>query len=204
MYDLDSTRAVEHVVGDLESFYIHGVYYNASLLTEETASEAGVIRFTTPGGGALQITQGDYVNQPPAARAGEDQTVEDSDGDGQETVALDGTDSFDVDGSITAYEWRANGMTIATGVSPSVTLPVGNHEIDLTVTDGEGATGQDRVTAIVSATGDVVGEDDAVQPGGAAGKLSASCACRSTSVAPLGWMLLVALVGSWRRRLRSR
>ncbi len=90
-------------------------------------------------------------NQPPAANAGPDQQVDDADGDGSEIVMLDGSGSSDADGTIVSYVWREAGVTIATGVAPAATLPVGDHAITLTVTDDDGATASDNVTITVSA-----------------------------------------------------
>ncbi len=42
---------------------------------------------------------------PPVADAGPDQTVSDADGSGVETITLDGSASFDPDGTIVEYQW---------------------------------------------------------------------------------------------------
>jgi len=86
----------------------------------------------------------DY-NQPPIADAGPDQVVTDSDGDGSEDVMLSGSGSSDVDGTIERYSWTEGGTEIATGEAPTVTLPTGEHEIELTVEDDGGRTAQDSV-----------------------------------------------------------
>ena len=72
---------------------------------------------------------------PPVADAGADQWVEDAGGSGDEDVTLDGSGSFDPDGTIVSYSWAENGEEIAVGVNPEVTLAVGAHLITLTVTD---------------------------------------------------------------------
>ncbi|MBN2007766.1 endo-1,4-beta-xylanase [candidate division KSB1 bacterium] len=91
------------------------------------------------------------VNQPPVANAGSDQTVTDSDNSGSESVTLNGSGSSDSDGTITSYVWTEGGNQIATGVTPSVSLAVGTHNITLTVTDNDGATDTDGVTITVNA-----------------------------------------------------
>ncbi|MFW6154893.1 MAG: PKD domain-containing protein [Planctomycetota bacterium] len=93
----------------------------------------------------------DGANQPPVADAGDDQTVTDSDENGTEDVTLDGSGSYDADGTIAGYVWEENAVQIATGVSPTVTLDVNVHTIDLTVTDDDGATGTDSVVVTVNA-----------------------------------------------------
>lgn len=105
-------------------------------------------------------------NQPPIADAGPDQTVPDTDQAPGETVSLDGSLSSDPDGAIVAYSWSEQGIEIATGVSPQVTLGDGVHTITLTVTDAEGASDTDEVMITVEApppspNADPVARDDA-------------------------------------------
>jgi len=84
--------------------------------------------------------------QPPVGNAGADQTVVDSDGNGSEEVTLDGSGSFDPDGTIVSFIWSEDGLEIATGIKPTVTLSTGTHLITLTVTDNGGLTDTDTVT----------------------------------------------------------
>jgi len=89
-------------------------------------------------------------NQPPVANAGPDQVVTDVDGNGSETVALDGAGSYDPDGTIVSYVWKEGETQIATGVNPTVTFALGTHIVTLVVTDNRGATGTDTVTITVN------------------------------------------------------
>ena len=89
-------------------------------------------------------------NAPPTADAGEDQTVADADDSGDEDITLDGSGSSDSDGSIVSYSWNDGSGEIATGVNPTVTLPVGTHTITLTVTDDDGGTDTDTVTITIT------------------------------------------------------
>ena len=93
-------------------------------------------------------------NLAPAANAGPDQTVTDTDGDGFESVTLDGSISSD-DGTIVSYDWTNGSMTPdpASGVTPPVTLPVGTHTITLTVMDDGGLPDTDQVEITVNAPG---------------------------------------------------
>ena len=84
-------------------------------------------------------------NQPPVADAGANFNVVDNDNDGVENVALDGSGSFDVDGTITSYQWHDGATLIATSVQANSTLSIGNHTVILTVTDDQGGTGTDSV-----------------------------------------------------------
>lgn len=79
----------------------------------------------------------------PDANAGPDQTVEQTDYLGTD-VTLDGSGSDDEDGDpITTYSWVLNAVQIATGVGPTVSLPLGEHTITLTVTGDEGSDSDD-------------------------------------------------------------
>ena len=88
---------------------------------------------------------GGGIPNAPLADAGADQIVEDEDGDGMALVILDGSQSTDRFGSIELYEWVLADTLLASGESPAVTLPLGEHLITLTVTDNDGNTDSDQV-----------------------------------------------------------
>ena len=88
-------------------------------------------------------------NSAPVADAGPDQTVSDSDGTGSESVILDGSGSFDPDGTIVSYVWKEGGTLVGTGMNPTATFGVGIHTVTLTVTDNGGATGL-AATVVIS------------------------------------------------------
>lgn len=94
-------------------------------------------------------------NQPPVADGGDGQTVYDEDGDGVETVTLDGSASYDADGTIVSYRWMDGTTLLAEGAQPSVqaTLAVGSHMIILTVVDDQGASATDTVQVSIGAVG---------------------------------------------------
>lgn len=60
-------------------------------------------------------------------------------------VTLDGSASYAFGKDIMAYVWSLDSLEIATGVSPSVKLPLGKHHITLRVFDGNGASDSDQV-----------------------------------------------------------
>ena len=80
------------------------------------------------------------VNLPPVARA----TAPLATGAAPLTVALDASQSYDSDGSISSYQWSWNGGN-ATGVDPEINLGIGTYAITLTVTDNGGASATDVV-----------------------------------------------------------
>ena len=65
------------------------------------------------------------------------------------SVTLDGSASFDPDGTIVSYEWSENGQIIATGVNPTISLAAGTHTITLKVTDDLGATDTDTMVVTI-------------------------------------------------------
>lgn len=75
------------------------------------------------------------TNLPPIADAGPDQTVERTKADGA-NITLDGSGSFDPDGDPITYNWTWIGGS-ASGVSPTVVLPMGTTTLTLTVSDAE-------------------------------------------------------------------
>ena len=116
----------------------------------------GVSQTTGPmpagGDGALGslIFLGEKLNDPPTANAGPDQTVEQDYYQGED-VTLDGSGSTD-DGcmDLLTYSWTWTGGS-ATGVSPTVALPLGVTTIELEVYDGE-YTDSDTVDITVGDT----------------------------------------------------
>ena len=98
----------------------------------------------------VRALQAPLTNQPPIANAGADQTVTDTDGNGVETVTLDGTASSDPDGTIVSYEWREGATTLGVGSTVGVSFGVGAHTVTLTVTDNGGAFSSDDVLVMVN------------------------------------------------------
>ena len=70
----------------------------------------------------------------PVADAGDDQTVEQTYYQGAD-VTLDGSGSSDPDGDAITYAWTWDGGS-ASGVSPTVSLPLGTTTVTLVVNDG--------------------------------------------------------------------
>ena len=92
------------------------------------------------------------INEPlgywPPVAASSNQVVIDTNDNGSVTISLDGSGSTDRDGTITSYIWHEGDNQIASGVTPSVDLAVGVHDIELTVMDNDGVT--DICTFIVT------------------------------------------------------
>jgi len=86
--------------------------------------------------------------EPPLVEAGLDRSVPDPEVDCVESIALSGSATA-FNGTIVGYEWKEDCATIATGASPVVVLPTGEHVLTLTVTDSDGQSSSDLVTVTV-------------------------------------------------------
>ncbi|HTF57760.1 MAG TPA: hypothetical protein VK661_11050 [Planctomycetota bacterium] len=86
-------------------------------------------------------------NQDPIANAGPDQTVE-ATGPGGASVTLNGTGSSDPEGASLTYAWTGS-FGSASGATPSVSLPLGENHVSLTVSDPDGGSASDTVTIMV-------------------------------------------------------
>ncbi|MBI2504746.1 MAG: PD40 domain-containing protein [Candidatus Latescibacteria bacterium] len=91
------------------------------------------------------------LNSAPLAAAGADQSVECVSHSGVQ-VALDGSQSSDLDGDELSYRWLENNRQIATGIEPTVTLGLGKHTITLVVKDGSLESQPDEATVTVQDT----------------------------------------------------
>lgn len=90
------------------------------------------------------------VNAPPVADAGEDQVLECT--GPLTTVALDGSGSSDPDGDELTYKWTPlgdPGTVLSTEKMPEIGLPLGDHQIQLTVRDPVGDEDTDVVSVLV-------------------------------------------------------
>jgi len=78
---------------------------------------------------------------------------------GSTSTSLDGTKSYDPDGTIVAFLWTfVSGPDVATIISPSAAFTdialsgvSGTYKVNLTVTDNNGATDTKMLTIIVKA-----------------------------------------------------
>ena len=97
----------------------------------------------------VTVTQ---ANQAPVANAGADQSVNSTSGS-LASVTLDGSGSYDFDGTVTQYlwAWTLNGQPYqVTGIAPIVLLPVGQHTVTLVVSDGLLTSAADQVVITVT------------------------------------------------------
>ncbi len=83
-------------------------------------------------------------NVPPIANAGPDKF-----GVGTDPILLNGGGSSDSDGSIISYDWFLNGDLIARGRVVEIDLRRGEYDIELIVSDNDGASSSDRVMVFI-------------------------------------------------------
>ena len=136
------------------------------------------------------------TNQPPVANAGAAQTVQCT-GGSSANATLNGAGSSDPDSDPLTYSWTWSGGS-ATGVSPSVSFPLGTTAVTLTVDDGQGhtttagtvVTVEDTTAPAVSAGGDVTVEASSLSGAdydvAAQSSASDTCCDVSTSISPAG------------------
>ncbi len=90
-----------------------------------------------------------YIEKPPVANAGQDQTVIVN-----EVVIFDGSGSTDSDGTIESYAWNFGDIHTGSGETTSHTYTVaGTYTVTLTVTDNEGLTGSDTTVITLPTPG---------------------------------------------------
>ncbi|MFC1861231.1 S8 family serine peptidase [Chloroflexota bacterium] len=86
------------------------------------------------------------VNDPPVADAGQDQTALVG-----ESVTFDASGSYDIDGSINAFNWDfGDGSTGTSEVATHAYAAVGTYTVVLTVTDNEGLTDTDEAVVTIT------------------------------------------------------
>ena len=89
-------------------------------------------------------------NEPPVADAGSPQSGEQTSSAGRD-FTLDGSGSYDPDEDPITYAWTWDGES-ATGVNPTVTLPLGTTTVTLVVNDGTEDSAPDTVDITVQDT----------------------------------------------------
>ena len=118
-----------------------GLIYGDAFFLEAILKYKGLYKY--------YLTEEGPINFNPEANAGPDQTLTDSDLDGEERVILDGSSSKDRNDSIVLFQWMMDGLPAGEGEFITITLPAGIHHIALVVTDSYGKTGTDTTTVTI-------------------------------------------------------
>jgi unsaturated rhamnogalacturonyl hydrolase len=82
--------------------------------------------------------------------AGPDQTLADLDGDGQETLTLNGSQTELYSGTALSYTWWEGASQLAAGIFTQTSLPTGQHNITLKVQGSDGRTYADTMSVNVT------------------------------------------------------
>ena len=129
----------------------------------DSAVQIDNLRVGTVADPATECTPGAEVAQPTASFV-----ADPTSGPAPLTVSVDGSASFDTDGSVVSYAWDfGNGQT-ATGPTASVQYAdPGEYTISLTVTDDEGLTGV--AVRTITVTEPTTGDGPTVSLGNASG-----------------------------------
>lgn len=133
-----TTSATKNVIND-GGVSITGGSFSVSV------DASSITTFTSYTGNA-----GKYGNAAPVADAGSDIVVDDLNGSGIDTVAIDGSASSDLDGTIVNYSWSVDSMYYSSDTVFEFIASIGVHELVLTVTDNDGATDSDTITVTVN------------------------------------------------------
>jgi len=102
--------------------------------------------------GAYEVEDVLPLNQAPIADAGMDFTVTIKKGK-KVTLTLDGSGSYDPEGSELTYEWSEAGALLGNTAVLSLNRSKGTYTFDLKVTDDQGLQGLDQVIVTVAKRG---------------------------------------------------
>ena len=116
--------------------------YTIELAVTDDDGDIGIDQFI--------LTIVDPDNNPPVADAGSDIFEIDTDLDGENLIVLDASESTDNDGTVVSYAWFVNNTLIGTGMEINHIFPLGQHFINLQVTDDDGEIATDEIIAIVN------------------------------------------------------
>ncbi|NLF32713.1 MAG: right-handed parallel beta-helix repeat-containing protein [Planctomycetes bacterium] len=147
----------EFVVSDVNQLFVDPAGRDYRLLPTAPAVDAASGTWTVgadfdgnPRPMGARADMGAFEAVELSARAGADQVVPDADGDGSQTVTLDGTASLAPYSTILMYGWSEGAAALGTGAVLDVTLAAGTHTITLTILDDRGLTSSDTVVVEVT------------------------------------------------------
>ncbi|MBN2520148.1 MAG: hypothetical protein JXB17_06570, partial [Bacteroidales bacterium] len=142
-YSIDTLT--KFTTSDTKNVVNDGTYIVSSNTFSADVDAQSVTTFTSYAGDG-----GKHGNVAPIAKLGDNIVIDDTDGNGKETIMLDGTGSSDQDGVITNYSWSLNETQVAWEPTYELNANIGEHELVLTVTDNDGARHSDTIKITVN------------------------------------------------------
>jgi hypothetical protein len=129
------------------------------ILEDQEQTSASAPKYTAT---SSWIGDNPAANLPPVARFDGGDRLIDMDDNGVESVSFDSANSRDLDGTIVSQMWLVDGNVVSQDASVEIDLALGVHEVELIVTDSDGATGSSVATVTVSpqAAAEVLVESD--------------------------------------------
>ncbi|MDQ8205670.1 SUMF1/EgtB/PvdO family nonheme iron enzyme [Pelagicoccus sp. SDUM812003] len=146
--EFDEEPAVDPVLSGEGVYVFKGGNYFASARYSRSAHRGWNSPDTMRDDFGFRVAATSGLETIPYVDAGKDAQAIDEDGNGSATVALDGSQSKDPDGSIVSWKWSWPGGA-ASGARVEVAMPVGVNEVTLSVTDDESNQSSDTITVIV-------------------------------------------------------
>ena len=135
---------------DIATLPVSASIYHDTGLAAHTMYFYSVRAVNVGGSASSAVANATTHNNAPTAGASAPQTVS-ANSNCEGSVTLDGSSSTDPDGDSLSYLWSGL-FGNATGVSPTVTLPVGTSVVTLTVNDGHGGSSSTSINVTVADT----------------------------------------------------
>jgi hypothetical protein len=156
-YNVDETRYFKFAPFNQYVNFFHNsqISYNSKTYAfayDDVGDHSSTIQCTFPTK-VLVVIGGYGTDNGPVANAGIDQSVLDTNKNGNESLTLDASLSTDKTGTIVDYIWKEGNTQIATGIKPTVNLSIGIHTITVIITDNAGKTSSDEVKITVLPNG---------------------------------------------------
>lgn len=126
-----------------------GDLFGYSIAIDDDHVVAGAVGKNSGDGAAYVMTLALPTNLPPTSDAGPDQIPPCIQPGTTASVTLDGSDSSDPNGDALTYRWFQNGLQIASGVTPTLSLGTGVHTITLIVNDGQADSAPTDVRVVI-------------------------------------------------------
>lgn len=156
-YNIEDAQIIKHLISDLKPNVKYNIYQNENKINTMRASNAGIIYFTSTGGGEFQIIQDGISNTPPTVKI----TAQPNEGKVPLTVQFNAS-AVDTDGIITSYSWDFGDGGKSNEQNPTyIYNSPGDYTARIEVTDDLGASATSEIIIKVYKTNQEVKINDA-------------------------------------------